>query len=94
MELKNLNDFYEKQEYISYDQAKAPKSNLERRMSELSFFLNITVFSMMLVIVTYLFVSAMTAYIAVPLSLVLSTVLYLLCKSGIKKLLPIIMNYL
>lgn len=44
MELKNLKDFYEKQEYVDYNESKSfEQRQVNKRIEELSFFTNIAV---------------------------------------------------
>lgn len=51
MELKNLKDFYEKQEYVDYNESKNfEQRQVNKRIEELSFFTNIAVFSIFLVL--------------------------------------------
>ena len=58
MELKNLKDFYEKQEYVDYNESKNfEQRQVNKRIEELSFFTNIAVFSIFLVFTTYILVS-------------------------------------
>lgn len=45
MELRNLKDFYEKQTYYDYSETQFKgKTNLEKRVSELTFFVNVALF--------------------------------------------------
>ncbi|XHB95796.1 DUF3270 family protein [Lactococcus garvieae] len=54
MELKNLNDFYEKQEYYSYDELHEQESHLTTRVHELTFFLNVASFSVIMAMMVYI----------------------------------------
>ena len=72
MELKNLKDFYEKQEYVDYNESKNfEQRQVNKRIEELSFFTNIAVFSIFLVFTTYILVSLLASWIAIPVSIVL-----------------------
>lgn len=93
MELRNLKDFYEKQTYYDYEQTqKKTATNFEKRLSELTFFVNIAVFSILLAVITYIFVSAMSAVAAVPLALIVALALYLGCKKGIAKAIKLLLK--
>ncbi|GBG95984.1 DUF3270 family protein [Lactococcus termiticola] len=94
MELRNLDDFYEKSSYVQTEER--PKvTPYQRRVNELEFFLNITLFSMLLVIITYSCITVFRSpYVGIPVALPLTLVLYLALKSVLKKLLPIVMGKL
>ncbi|PCS00728.1 DUF3270 family protein [Lactococcus fujiensis] len=86
MELRNFKDFYEKQTYYDYAETQnKTSSNLDKRVSELTFFVNIALFSVLLAILTYWLVSVMTAIIAVPIAFVLSLIIFLACKKGLSE---------
>ena len=86
MELKDFKDFYEKQTYYDYEETQQPAhSSFERRVSELTFFVNIATFSVLLAITTYIFLSVLTAFVAVPVAFILSVVVFLASKKGISK---------
>ncbi|KZK08104.1 hypothetical protein AB996_0401 [Lactococcus cremoris] len=93
MELKNLKDFYEKQEYYDYSETQGREQRqVNKRIEELNFFTNIAVFSIFLVFITYILVSLLTSWIAVPVSFVLSLVLYISVKKGIAKAIKLLMK--
>ncbi|WP_374285713.1 DUF3270 family protein [Lactococcus sp.] len=86
MELRDLKDFYEKQTYYDYSETQFKgKTDLEKRVSELTFFVNIALFSVLLAITTYAFISVVTTILAVPIAFVLSLVIFFVCKKGISK---------
>lgn len=59
----------------------------------LNFFANIAVFSIFLLsFITYILVSLLTSWIAVPVSFVLSLVLYISVKKGIAKAIKLLMK--
>ncbi|MCL2676700.1 MAG: DUF3270 domain-containing protein [Streptococcaceae bacterium] len=92
MELRDLEDFNEKQEYIDYNSISAQdtQNNLKtqkefnKRLKELTFFVNIGVFSILLVIITTFLLSSFSAFVAIPLSILLSFIIFISCKQGIK----------
>ncbi|CAM3046758.1 DUF3270 family protein [Lactococcus hircilactis] len=87
MELRNLKDFYEKQTYYDYSETQFKgKTNLEKRVSELTFFVNVALFSILLAIIIYALLSVLTAPIAVPVAFLVSLSLFLLCKRGLSKM--------
>ena len=65
---------------------------VNKRIEELNFFANIAVFSIFLVFITYILVSLLTSWIAVPVSFVLSLVLYISVKKGIAKAIKLLMK--
>lgn len=93
MELKNLKDFYEKQEYVDYNESKSfEQRQVNKRIEELSFFTNIAVFSIFLVFTTYILVSLLASWIAITVSIVLSLALYISVKKGIAKAIKFMMK--
>lgn len=90
MELKNLNDFYEKQEYYSYDELNSEQTHLNKRVHELTFFLNVASFSVIMAMMIYIFTTVTSSLVAVPAALVVGFIVFLLCKKGIKKLVYLI----
>ncbi|EKF52422.1 DUF3270 family protein [Lactococcus garvieae] len=92
MELKNLNDFYEKQEYYSYDELNSEESHLTKRVHELTFFLNVASFSVIMAMMMYLFITVTSSLVAVPAALLVGFVVFLICKKGIKKLVHLLMK--
>ncbi len=92
MELKNLNDFYEKQEYYSYDDLNSEESHLTKRVHELTFFLNVASFSVIMAMMMYLFITVTSSLVAVPAALLVGFVVFLICKKGIKKLVHLLMK--
>lgn len=93
MELRNLKDFYEKQEYYNYTETQGREQKVfNKRVQELTFFINIAVFSIFLVIITYLLVSTLTSFIAVPLAFLLSLTLYISLKKGIAKVIKTLLK--
>ncbi|MDM5146515.1 hypothetical protein ICE98_03664 [Lactococcus lactis] len=93
MELKNLKDFYEKQDYYDYSETQGREQRqVNKRIEELSFFTNIAVFSIFLVFTTYILVSLLTSWIAIPVSIVLSLALYISVKKGIAKAIKLLMK--
>lgn len=93
MELKDFKDFYEKQTYYDYSETQRPaKTNLEKRVSELTFFVNIATFSVVLAITMYLFISVLPALLAVPVAFVLSVAVFIFCKKGIAKAIQLLLR--
>lgn len=92
MELKDLKDFYEKQTYISYDEQNKEETHVEKRVHELTFFLNIASFSIIMALMTYIFIAMTSSFIAVPAALVVGFFVFLACKKGIAKLAKLIMK--
>jgi hypothetical protein len=92
MELKNLNDFYEKQEYYSYEDLNSEESHLTKRVHELTFFLNVASFSVIMAMMMYLFITVTSSLVAVPAALLVGFVVFLICKKGIKKLVHLLMK--
>lgn len=93
MELKNLKDYYEKQTYYDYAKKRKPEeTNLEKRLSELTFFVNIAVFSILLALLTYALIGPLSTVVAVPIAFVLALLIYLGCKKGIGKALKFLMK--
>ncbi|RZI49153.1 DUF3270 family protein [Lactococcus kimchii] len=93
MELRNLKDFYEKQEYYNYAETQGrEQKNFNRRIAELSFFANIAAFSIFLAFITYALVAIMTSWIAVPVAFFLALVLYIFTKKGIAKMIKFLLK--
>lgn len=92
MELKNLNDFYEKQEYYSYDELHEQESHLTKRVLELTFFLNVASFSVIMAMMVYIFITMTSSLVAVPAALVVGFIVFLVCKKGIKKIVHLLMK--
>lgn len=92
MELKNLNDFYEKQEYYSYDELNSEESHLTKRVHELTFFINVASFSVIMAMMMYIFITMTSSLVAVPAALFVGFVVFLICKKGIKKLVGLLMK--
>lgn len=84
MELRDLKDFYEKQTYYDYEETQnASTPSFEKRVSELSFFVNIALFSILLSLVTYLLMAFMPVFFAVPLAFVVALSVHLACRRAI-----------
>ena len=92
MELKNLNDFYEKQEYYSYDELHEQESHLTTRVHELTFCLNVASFSVIMAMMVYRFITMTSSLVAVPAALVVGFIVFLVCKKGIKKIVHLLMK--
>ena len=96
MELKNLKDFYEKQEYYSYDDRNdfrnSEEATVEKRVRELTFFLNIASFSVIMAFMTYIFIAMTSSFVAIPAALIVGFFVFLACKKGIAKLAKFIMK--
>jgi hypothetical protein len=89
MELKDLKDFYEKQEYYDYDETKTTSEN---RLKEITFFVNITSFSVILSVMTYIFISFTNSLFAVPLALIVGLVVFFVFKKIFKRIIHSIMK--
>ncbi|MCL2114130.1 DUF3270 family protein [Lactococcus protaetiae] len=93
MELRNLKDFYEKQEYYNYTETQGrEQKQFNKRVQELTFFVNIAVFSVFLAIITYVLVSMLTSLIAVPVAFFLSLAVYISLKKGIAKVIKTLLK--
>lgn len=93
MELRNLKDFYEKQEYYNYEETQGREQRqFNKRVEELNFFTNIAFFSIFLAIITYILVSVLISWIAVPVAVVVSLGLYISVKKGISKAIKLLMK--
>lgn len=93
MELRNLKDFYEKQEYYNYEETQGREQRqFNKRVEELNFFTNIAVFSIFLAIITYILVSVLISWIEVPVAVVVSLGLYISVKKGISKAIKFLMK--
>jgi len=83
MELRNLKDFYEKQEYYNYEETQGREQRqFNKRVEELNF----------LAIITYILVSVLISWIAVPVTVVVSLGLYISVKKGISKAIKFLMK--
>ena len=86
MELRDLKDFYEKQTYYDYEETQnASTPSFEKRVSELSFFVNIALFSILLSLVTYLLMAFIPVLLAVPLAFVIATSVHLALRRTVLK---------
>ena len=93
MELKDLKDFYEKQEYYDYAETQGrEQKRFNKRIEELTFFVNIAVFSIFLVIITYLSISVMTSWIAIPVAFFMALALYISVKKVIAQVIKLLMK--
>lgn len=80
MELRDLQDFYEKQVYTE----KPEKTELDKRVNELTFFANIASFSILLVIFALIATSILPAVIALPLAFIITLPVFISFKKAIR----------